>query len=98
SSRRGPIVNPGGILSNGFFWIFSVLANKGWKTNPRPTTAIRFSTGIRLSLFAGFRLGTTIDLNQPLPGAGAVNPRRAFFRVRPGLAGISYAVSDGLSN
>jgi hypothetical protein len=45
----------------------------------------------------GRRLGTTIDLNQPLPGAGAVNPRRAFFGVRPGLAGISYAVSDGLS-
>jgi hypothetical protein len=46
----------------------------------------------------GRRLGTTIDLNQPLPGPGAVNPRRAFFSVRPGLAGISYAVSDGLSN
>ena len=46
----------------------------------------------------GRRLGTTIDLNQPLPGPGAVNPRRAFFGVRPGLAGISYAVSDGLSN
>jgi len=45
----------------------------------------------------GRRLGTTIDLNQPLPGPGAANPRRAFFGVRPGLAGISYAVSDGLS-
>jgi hypothetical protein len=46
----------------------------------------------------GRRLGTTIDLNQPFPGPGAVNPRRPFFGVRPGLAGISYAVSDGLSN
>ncbi|MBI3473603.1 MAG: TonB-dependent receptor [Candidatus Solibacter usitatus] len=46
----------------------------------------------------GRRLGTTIDLNQPLPGPGAVGPRRAFFAKRPGLAGISYAVSDGLSN
>jgi hypothetical protein len=46
----------------------------------------------------GRRLGTTIDLNQPIPGPGAVNPRRPFFGVRPGLASISYAVSDGLSN
>jgi hypothetical protein len=46
----------------------------------------------------GRRLGTTIDLNQPFPGPGAVNPRRPFFGVRPGLAGISYAVSDGLSS
>ncbi|MDX1979717.1 MAG: TonB-dependent receptor [Bryobacteraceae bacterium] len=46
----------------------------------------------------GRRLGTTIDLNQAVPGAGAVNPRRPFFAVRPGLAGISYAVSDGLSS
>ena len=45
----------------------------------------------------GRRLGTGIDLNQPLPGPGAVNNRRPFFGVRPGLAGISYAVSDGLS-
>jgi hypothetical protein len=46
----------------------------------------------------GRRLGTTLDLNQPLPGPGAVNPRRAFFGVRPGLSGVSYAVSDGLSS
>jgi hypothetical protein len=46
----------------------------------------------------GRRLGTTLDLNQPVPGPGPVNPRRAFFGVRPGLSGISYAVSDGLSS
>ena len=46
----------------------------------------------------GRRLGTTIDLNQPVPGPGAVAARRPFFAQRPGLAGISYAVSDGLSN
>ena len=45
----------------------------------------------------GRRLHTTIDLNQPLPGTGSVNSRRAFFGVRPGLAGITYAVADGLS-
>jgi hypothetical protein len=46
----------------------------------------------------GRRLGLSIDLNQPLPGPGAVNNRRAFFGVRPGLAAITYAVSDGLSS
>jgi hypothetical protein len=46
----------------------------------------------------GRRLGTSINLNQPLPGAGAVNNRRPFFGVRPTLADISYAVSDGLSS
>jgi hypothetical protein len=46
----------------------------------------------------GRRLHTTIDLNQPLAGAGAVANRRAFFNVRPGLAGATYGVSDGLSN
>ncbi len=46
----------------------------------------------------GRRLGTTLDLNQPVPGPGAVNPRRPFYAVRPGLSGISYAVSDGLSS
>ena len=46
----------------------------------------------------GRRLGTSIDINQPVPGPGATNPRRPFFGVRPGLAGISYAVSDGLSS
>jgi hypothetical protein len=46
----------------------------------------------------GRRLGTTLDLNQPVPGPGPVNPRRPFFGIRPGLSSISYAVSDGLSS
>jgi hypothetical protein len=46
----------------------------------------------------GRRLGTTFDLNQPVPGPTAVNVRRPFFAVRPNLAGVTYAVSDGLSN
>ncbi|PYV08534.1 MAG: hypothetical protein DMG07_25535 [Acidobacteria bacterium] len=45
----------------------------------------------------GRRLDSTIDLNQPIPGSGAVNNRRPFFAVRPGLAGITWALSDGLS-
>ncbi|MEZ5351306.1 MAG: TonB-dependent receptor [Bryobacteraceae bacterium] len=46
----------------------------------------------------GRRLSTTYDLNQPEPGPGAVNPRRPFFAVRPGLSVITYGVTDGLSN
>lgn len=47
----------------------------------------------------GRRLHTTLDLNQPLAGpTGSPASRRPFFGVRPGLAGISYAVADGLSN
>jgi hypothetical protein len=46
----------------------------------------------------GRRIDTLIDLNQPVPGPGAVNNRRPFFAVRPGLAGITYALPDGLSS
>ncbi len=47
----------------------------------------------------GRRLGTTIDLNQPSPSpVGTVTQRRPFFAVNPNLAGITYALSDGLGN
>jgi hypothetical protein len=48
----------------------------------------------------GRRLGTTIDLNQPTPDAvpSVVNQRRPFFSRNPNLVGITYALSDGLSN
>ena len=46
----------------------------------------------------GRRLHTSIDLNQPLAGPGAVANRRAFFGVRPALAQATYAVSDTNSN
>jgi hypothetical protein len=46
----------------------------------------------------GRRLGTTFDLNQPDPGAAAVNTRRPFFGIRPLLQGVTWAVSDGRSN
>ncbi len=46
----------------------------------------------------GRRLGTTIDLNQPNPSPiGTVGQRRPFFSINPNLAGITYAVSDGLA-
>ena len=50
----------------------------------------------------GRRLGTTYNLNQAVPitpgTTSSVNSRRPYFGVRPGLADVTYAVSDGLSN
>ncbi len=46
----------------------------------------------------GRRLGTTFDLNQPEPGPGSVISRRPFGVLRPGVAAVNHAVSDGRSN
>src|SRR4030095_9922117 len=47
----------------------------------------------------GRRLGTTIDLNQPTPSPiGTVTQRRPVVAITPNLAGITYALSDGLAN
>ena len=43
----------------------------------------------------GKHLDTTYNLNQAVPGTGAVNNRRPFFAVRPALADVNWAVSDG---
>ena len=43
----------------------------------------------------GKHLDTTYNLNQAVPGTGAVNKRRPFFAVRPALADVNWAVSDG---
>jgi hypothetical protein len=45
----------------------------------------------------GRHLDTSFNLNQAVPGAGAVNNRRPFFAVRPTLADVTWAVSDGLA-
>src|SRR5215510_6754047 len=45
----------------------------------------------------GRHLDTNFNLNQAVPGAGAVNNRRPFFGVRPTLADVTWAVSDGLA-
>ena len=45
----------------------------------------------------GRHLDTSYNLNQAVPGAGAVNNRRPFFAVRPTLADVTWAVSDGLA-
>src|SRR5262245_55885465 len=45
----------------------------------------------------GRHLDTSFNLNQAVPGAGPVNNRRPFFGVRPTLADVTWAVSDGLA-
>ncbi|MFN7918976.1 MAG: TonB-dependent receptor [Bryobacteraceae bacterium] len=81
----------------------------GIAPNYKSSYAQQFNLGLQQEVFGvlvkasmvgnlGRRLGTTIDLNQPLPGPGAVNNRRPFFGIRPAIAGITYAVSDGLSS
>ena len=46
----------------------------------------------------GRHLDTSYNLNQAIPGAGAVNNRRPFFAVRPTLADVTWAVSDGTAD
>jgi outer membrane receptor protein involved in Fe transport len=46
----------------------------------------------------GRHLDTAYNLNQAVPGSGAVNNRRPFFAIRPGLADVTWAVSDGTSD
>jgi hypothetical protein len=46
----------------------------------------------------GRHLDTAYNLNQAVPGSGAVNNRRPFFAVRPTLADVTWAVSDGTAD
>jgi outer membrane receptor protein involved in Fe transport len=46
----------------------------------------------------GKHLDTTFNLNQAVPGSGAVNERRPFYAVRPALADVTWAVSDGTAS
>lgn len=46
----------------------------------------------------GRHLYNSYDANQPIPGPAALNTRRPYYGIAPDLAGISYFVSDGLSN
>ena len=43
----------------------------------------------------GRHLDTAYNLNQAVPGPGAVNNRRPFYEVRPTLGDVTWAVSDG---
>jgi hypothetical protein len=46
----------------------------------------------------GRRLDMSYDYNQPVPGPGAVGPRRPLYGIAPGVVGVTYNVFDGLSN
>ena len=58
------------------------------------------ATLIKLSYVGniGKHLDTTFNLNQAVPGTGAVNNRRPFFALRPALADVNWAVSDGTAS
>jgi len=44
------------------------------------------------------RLADGYDLNEALPGLGAVNPRRPYFAQYPAAAAMNYIVTDGLAD
>ena len=61
---------------------------------------LRYSVLLKASYVGnlGRHLDTSYNLNQAVPGPGAVNNRRPFFAVRPSLADVTWAVSDGLAS
>src|SRR5204862_765270 len=46
---------------------------------------------------AGAKLYWSRNLNQPDPGPGAIDPRRPYFNLYPGVTGISWLESSGNS-
>jgi len=46
----------------------------------------------------GRRIGTSFNLNLPVPGPGSTTSRRPFINIRPLMTDVTYEVSDGLSN
>ena len=45
----------------------------------------------------GRDLDITYNINQPVPGPGAVGPRELLYNIAPGVSGDDYAATDGLS-
>ena len=45
----------------------------------------------------GRNLDITYNINQPVPGPGAIGPRELLYTIAPGVSGDSYAATDGLS-
>ncbi len=46
----------------------------------------------------GRHLDVTYNINQPVPGPGAVGPRELLYTIAPGISGDNYAATDGLSS
>jgi hypothetical protein len=59
----------------------------------------RWQTLVKLAYVGnlGRRLSNSENINQPIPGASSVASRRPYFGLRPNLADVSYAISEGLS-
>jgi hypothetical protein len=60
----------------------------------------RFQTVVKAAYVGnlGRRLGTSFNLNVPVPGPGSTTSRRPFIGIRPLMTDVTYEVSDGLSN
>ena len=75
----------------------------------RPSHALQFNLGLQeqirgeIVVKAGYvgNLGRHLDanynINQPIPGAGAIPPRRPLFAIAPGLVSLNYASTSGNS-
>jgi hypothetical protein len=46
----------------------------------------------------GRDLDVTYNINQPVPGPGALGPRELLYTIAPGVVGDNYAATDGLSS
>jgi hypothetical protein len=77
--------------------------------NYRPAHAMQFNFGVQqqvpmdIVLKAAYvgNLGRHLDINynynQPIPGPGAIPPRRPLFAIAPGVVGVTYTGTDGIS-
>jgi hypothetical protein len=79
-----------------------------WNVNTRETGVFQYSLGVQRELHAGLiaevnYVGTrsehlminSLNLNQSVPGPGAVGPRRPYFAINPNLVNIGYRTSAG---
>jgi hypothetical protein len=61
---------------------------------PAPLSACR---GVKYVGSAGAKLYWAHNINQPDPGPGAIDPRRPYYNLYPGVAGITWLESSGNS-
>jgi len=76
----------------------------------RPAHALQFNFGVQQQLpwstvlktayvgNLGRHLDVNFNYNQPVPGPGAIPPRRPLFTIAPGVVGATLAATDGLSS
>jgi hypothetical protein len=79
-----------------------------WNVNTRQTGVFQYSVGVQRELrpdliaevsYVGTRsehiIINSLNLNQAVPGPGAVGPRRPYFLINPNLVNIGYRTSAG---